>query len=58
MTDLITEARELIEALHAGVYDDEYIGTGAYLMLDELCDALEKAEAELGGSNQNVVRTT
>ena len=44
MTDLITEARELIEALHAGEYDDEYIGTGAYLMLDELCDALEKAE--------------
>ena len=44
MIDLITEARELIEALHAGVYDDEYIGTGAYLMLDELCDALEKAQ--------------
>jgi hypothetical protein len=44
MKDLITEARELIEALHAGEYDDEYIGTGAYLMLDELCDALEKAE--------------
>ena len=42
MTDLITEARELIEALHAGVYDDEYIGTGAYVILDELCDALEK----------------
>lgn len=42
MTDLITEARELIKALHAGEYDDEYIGTGAYLMLDELCDALEK----------------
>lgn len=38
MTNLITEARELIEALH----DDEYIGTGAYLMLGELCDALEK----------------
>lgn len=47
MTNLITEARELIEALHAGEYDDEYIGTGAYLMLDELCDALEKAEAEI-----------
>lgn len=47
MKDLITEARELIEALHAGEYDDEYIGTGAYLMLDELCDALEKAEAQL-----------
>jgi hypothetical protein len=46
MKDLITEARELIEALHAGVYDDEYIGTGAYLMLDELCDALEKAEEQ------------
>ena len=44
MKDLITEARELIEALHAGAYDDEYIGTDAYLMLDELCDALEKAE--------------
>ena len=47
MTNLITEARELIEALHAGEYDDEYIGTGAYLMLDELCDALEKAEAQI-----------
>jgi hypothetical protein len=46
MKDLITEARELIEALHAGEYDDEYIGTGAYLMLDELCDALEKAEEQ------------
>ncbi len=34
MTNLITEARELIEALHAGEYDDEYIGTGAYLMLE------------------------
>jgi hypothetical protein len=47
MTDLITEARELIEALHAGAYDDEYIGTDAYLMLDELCDALEKAEEQI-----------
>jgi hypothetical protein len=44
MTNLITEARGLIEALHAGAYDDEYIGTDAYLMLDELCDALEKAQ--------------
>jgi hypothetical protein len=52
MTDLITEARELIEALHAGEYDDEYIGTGAYLMLDELCDALEKANAEIDRLSQ------
>lgn len=51
-TNLITEARELIEALHAGEYDDEYIGTGAYLMLDELCDALEKGEAEVDRLSQ------
>ena len=47
MNDLITEARELIEALHAGEYDDEYIDTGAYLTLDELCDALEKAGEQI-----------
>lgn len=47
MTNLIAKARELIEALHAGVYDVEYIGTGAYLMLDKLCDALEKANAQI-----------
>lgn len=47
MTNLITEARELIEALHAGVYDDEYVGAGAHEILTELCDALEKAEAEI-----------
>jgi hypothetical protein len=54
MKDLITEARELIEALHAGVYDDEYIGTGAYLMLNELCDALEKANSKLDYLHEDI----
>lgn len=47
MTNLITEARELIEALHAGVYDDEYVGAGAHEILTELCDALENTKKQL-----------
>ena len=46
MTNLITEARELIEDLHDGRWEYERIDYCAYEKLVALCDALEKAEAQ------------
>lgn len=46
MTNLITEARELIEYLHDGRWEYERIDYCAYEKLVALCDALEKATAK------------
>lgn len=52
MTNLITEARELIESLHDGRWEHERIDYCAYEKLNGICDALEKANEK----NERLVR--
>lgn len=47
MTNLITEARELIEDLHEGRNEGEYIEDFTQEILLNLCDALENTEKQL-----------
>lgn len=47
MNDLLVKtAREVLEDLHNGTYDNERIEDGAYEILSGVVDALEKANAE------------